>query len=215
MIRFGSGTTTGWSSNGRQDRHYGSYIGGTSSSVQDGVFAGVVLDDHANATLCGRTGAATFPTVRPFQAGFGGVTDAVVVQLDMLPTGADRYGTSTPACGYPIYAGVNRWPRRNTGAFKLLGTGAPPTAPGVLLFGFPSAPYPVLNIQVLVSPIAVAVSGATTTANGLGYAEFNLPVPSTAPVGAQFGVQWVFLTTAGCPGSGPLSASDGMRLTIQ
>ena len=64
---------------------------------------------------------------------FAGGTDAFVAHFDMLPRGAVTYESSTPACAWPIYQGVNGMPARTNASFAAHVCGAPPNGVGATI----------------------------------------------------------------------------------
>jgi hypothetical protein len=193
--------------NGGAQLVYSSYFGGSGKDFADSL----TLDAVGNAVVTGLTNSPNYPTTPnvPCPSPRGG-SDIFVTVFDMLPTGVTRYGTSTPACAWPIYAGVNSMPAPGNQNFAVLATGAAPNTVGALFLGVPSTPWPLPpfpSVQVLLSPPLLGISAGS---DALGFAELNLPIPASYP-GVLPGLQWIFLTSGTCPGSGPLSASDGLR----
>jgi hypothetical protein len=192
--------------NGSRDLHYSSYVGGP--GVQ-GNLRELVLDPVGGVVAAGRTQSSSYPTQNPYQSALRGTANAVITHLDMLPHPVRRGGPSTPACPWPIYAGVNSQPSAGNASFAVLATGAAPHAAGALFFGPPSASWPFLNLQMLLTP---PILGVSATADDLGFAQLPVAIPASAPSPLGLGVQWVFLTNPTCPGTGPLSASDALWL---
>ena len=133
--------------------------------------------------------------------------------FDALPAGIERTLGGTPACQARIVTGVNSWPKRGNLQFAVQAVGAQPTAPGLALAGAPAQPSLVLNAERL-----IGTAGSWTIfapADGWGRAAVGIPIPSAVPAGTALSLQFWFLTSASCPGSGPVASSDRLDLRVQ
>lgn len=190
---------------GRAQLVYSTYLGGSAS---DGVYS-VDVDGRGNVVVVGETHSTDFPTTTgAYQTRNAGGKDAFVTKLSLLPRPMFRYGASTPACLWPIHQGVYG-PVTAGKTFEVYAGGAPPSAMGALLFGRTNPPgFPLLNLQVyLGAPVLLVPCKAGP--DGRAILSFPIPnVPLVGPVASQ----WLFETSAACPGSGLLASSEGLRV---
>jgi hypothetical protein len=191
---------------------YSTYLGGAKEF--DRAF-GVKIGPLGQALVVGWTNAYDFPTTTgAFQTQLGGKRDGFLAELDMLPTGVQTYGTSTPACSGEIYMGVTSWPKSGNTGFALTCNGAPPGAGGLFLAGvaLPNG-GPVLGIRLYLNPTMPLVA-AFVNANLDGFIQVPLPIPAGIPTGTKVAFQHVWINPKGC-GTGLLSASHGLEITVQ
>jgi hypothetical protein len=175
------------------------------------MLTGLALDELGDVWLAGSTGSNLYHAVNPYQS-YAGARDSVLTSLPLLPgpagcVGRRDLGLST-ACTPPparLYSGMARAPLPGT-TFGLTASNAPPGAPGVLVWGLP-AQVAVFNAWLLVNPPLLDL---TTSADAQGFARLDLPIPSGLPPVPcwTLSTQWLFLTNAACPGTGPLAASE-------
>jgi len=192
--------------------HYSTYLGGSGNDS----IAAVVVDGHEDATAVGMTTSIDFPTTPGApQPKLAGQTAATVTRFDMLPAGAVRFGTDTPACGQPIVIGVTRMPLSPEPGFAFTCVGAPPITAGYLILGLGQVAggFPVLGVTLYPSPAAPYIIYPAAT-NGAGYAETHLPIPPGLR-GITFYTQFLWANTKQCGGTGTHSASNAMRVTVQ
>ncbi|MFY9345796.1 MAG: hypothetical protein WAT39_25115 [Planctomycetota bacterium] len=199
---------------GAKDLVYATYLGDVWTVMQS-----VALDDVGDAIVVGMSSGAGYPTTlnawQPVHSG-PGMDDAVITHLPLMAGGTTRFDGpfATPACPQRLYHGAYGPPKFGNFGFGLTATNAPPLSFGVLAFGFAPLPggpvaVPTLGINVLVSP--AVLFGVSSDA--LGFARYTVPVPTGTAVGLQLFSQWAFFTNAACPGSGWLSASEGLVFT--
>ncbi len=133
-----------------------------------------------------------------------------------IPGDAERYGTSSSACLGPIGIGLvdDKPAGGGAGQVRLTCFNAPPNTGGVLLIGS-GAQQPAISqrgasILVALDPMP---SIRLLRTNGGGYAEVVVPIPAltqTLDVYAQF----VWNNPSACPGGGPWSSSDALRVGL-
>ena len=194
---------------------YSTFLGGSSS---DWGFA-VALDPSGAATLAGASWSPDFPTTPgAFNASLNAAyVDAFVTRMDLLPVGVSAFGNSSPGCTGSLAIGVNSMPSVGNAAFAITCNNAPLGVSGVALLATSSltTAIPVLGVLVWVDPLGLA---PIVGSNGVGAAEFPLPVPRNAwLVSQRLQAQFVWLgpaSPAPCPPLG-LSASNALEFTIQ
>lgn len=192
---------------------YGSLGGGL--SINTSVVA-VAIQPNGEAVVTGNTAASNFPTTPgAFQATPGGHIDGFVTQLDLMPTGVQKYGSSTSSCSGPISIGVTKMPVQGEAGFALTSSGSPPGAAGLLAICGGSVPagFPLLGLQAFLDP-ATPLFVFSAAADEVGWSERGVLLPSGSQ-GVTVYSQFVWLNTASCGGAGTLSASDALALTIQ
>lgn len=197
---------------GTHELVYSTFLGG--SSNYDYAYSVATATDGSTFVV-GPTVSTDFPTTTgSFDRSHNGGDDVFVSKLTMLPRGVARTGTSTPACAWPIYQGVDSWPARGNATFAVRATGAAPLSPAFLVLGTSATTLgiPLFNVSLFVqSPLLTL----PTISDRNGYARAALPIPSSASLGTKVGLQWLFLTTRTCPGTGLLSASEAIEVTVQ
>ena len=196
---------------------YSTFLGG---AFYENVNA-MALDARGEAVVAGNTSSADFPTtVGAFDTTHnGGTYDAFVTRLDMLPTGVETFGRSSPGCGGALAIGVTSMPQLGNTGFALTCGNATPNASGILaLTGHRLAsPFPLLGVEVWVDPTLAFVQ-VFVQSNGIGASEVampiaNLPWLSGVRLFAQF--FWAGPSVPlPCPPLG-LSASNGLGFTVQ
>ena len=133
----------------------------------------------------------------------------------MLPTGVQRYGSSTPGCAGPLAIGVTSMPKVGS-PFGLTCTNAPPSSSqGVLLIGVETLAQPVMakGAQLWVSPSAPFVLLlANSSALGGSWLQGNIP-HNGALAGVTIYAQ--FFWPNPCAPPGLLCASNALEITIQ
>lgn len=140
----------------------------------------------------------------------------IVLAFRYLPDRVERYGRSTSACNGNIAMWVNDKPIAGNSGFSFLcSPTAPPNTAGVLAFGgHQDRTGTVLFGMRLHVGLAATfwVVGAVT--NAAGAASNPTPLPPGSP-GLRLFVQYVFANTPTCTGTGPLSASDALDVTLR
>jgi hypothetical protein len=193
---------------------YSTFLGGTST---DFVFD-LRLDPAGNATVGGVTVSVDFPTtVNAYRRTAYGFEDGFVARLDLLLRGLERFGRASRGCaGAPRLRGTGL-PRIGAAGFELLSTEAPPTSPGLVLFGSTvlSSPIVLGGVELFVDPASSVLVPMQSSSRGRG--DLPVPIPRDGGlVGAALYTQAVWLgpSASPCPPSG-LSASMGLRIVIQ
>jgi len=192
--------------------HYATYIGG---SLNDSA-AAVVVDPNEVATVTGLTTSTDFPTTPGApQLSLKGRSSTIIARLDLLPTGAARFGTSTPACGGPIVIGVTRMASSPDPNFAFTCIEAPPSTTGYLALSLGKIPsgFQVLGVTLYVDPATPHIVIPDGT-NSVGYAETPVPIPPGIR-GVQFHCQYLWANTPQCGGAGKFSASNAISITVQ
>ncbi len=181
---------------------------------------GLDLDDLDVAVAAGATDGASFPvTPGAAQPTIGGGYDATISVLDLLPTGATAFGSSSPGCAGPLPIGIDSWPGVGT-TFAVTCGNAPPLGVGVAYFGALglSAPLPVAGMNLWVDPNGAWTLPIPATSNAVGAADFPVRVPQRAGlVGTGFVAQFVWLDPGAVPPCPPMgvSGSNGLSLVLQ
>jgi len=191
---------------------YSTYFGGTS---WDAAY-GVALDITNGATLAGETWSSGFPTTPgAVDTSYNTNGDVFVTRLDVLPTGVTRFGASTPSSLGPVALGVTRMPTAGSASFAVTCINAPPNTAGILAVGtVPSLNgIPLANIKVHINPYVPFIPFFAAS-NGKGASTVNLAIPAGIR-GVKVYCQIAWSNTLTHPGSGILSASNALELTIQ
>jgi len=203
LIRLDPAGKTAW---------YSTYIGGKS---WDTVRA-LALDPWNDATLVGEVWSSDYPvTSTAYDKIYNNSGDAHISRLDLLPTGVQRYGLSTPACNGPVVAGVTRMPRAGDAQFAFTCINASPNTAGILAVGFASSVrgIPIANVRAYLNP-AVPFLAFLAVSDATGASTVRVPIPAGTK-GVRVYCQFFMSTTVACPGSGPLSASNALDMIIQ
>jgi hypothetical protein len=198
---------------------YSTFIGGTDEDGNNFGNIDVTLDvDPLGAAVVGSVSLSTDFPVTPgaFQpAHAGGPHDGVIAVIDMLPTGASRFGTSTPGCTGPLAIGVTAMAQVGK-PFGLSCSNAPPLSTmGLLFLGVTplSLPLTAKGVALWVDPVPSFLL-VPVTSNTLGATWLEAGLPSdTGLVGATFFTQFFWPNPCGSPGT--LSASNALGITIQ
>jgi hypothetical protein len=196
--------------------YYSTYIGGSASEgVKVAEPIGIALDETGDAVIVGVTASSDFPTTPgAFGAELQGPASAFIAQLDMLPTGASKYGASTPGAQGPLAIGVTAMPQIGADVFALTCTNAPPVSIGLLLIGTAARPTPLslLGADIWVD-LTAPLFRVRAESNAAGFALIPLPIPADgALVGVQGFAQFVWLDPRA---PGRLLASNALAITVQ
>lgn len=193
------------------DLWYASYFGGTVGDGPD-----TIARTRDGWTLLGGRGASPdMPTPGVFNTTRRGINDAFVARMDLLPTGVERYGTSSPACNGPIVMDTNRMPANGTPDFTIACSAAPPLANGWLLLGAEpdDGSTRVLGASLHVSA-ARFLGAIPATSDALGFGAVRLPLLKRW-AGTQLFAQFLWVNPANCTGTGALSSSNALRIVVQ
>ena len=196
---------------------YGSFLGG---SDEEGGTGNRYFDVHAlpdgSVVATGLTRSTDFPTTAgAFDTSYNGIRDVFVAKLDLLPTGAERYGNSTAGCAGALAIGVTAMPQIGK-PFGLTCTNAPASSvQGILALGLAGLSQPVgakgAEFWINPSPVLLLLPAAS---NSVGLALLQGSIPNKpALIDASFAVQFFWPNPCGPAGS--LSASNALLLTIQ
>ncbi|GEM_PF-6858512 len=130
------------------------------------------------------------------------------------PVGIKKYGFSTPSCQGSIAIGASSIPRTQSTTFSITSKKAPPNSSGWLIITGrpwdPGVPFSGVDIHVALDaqPLFFLVASDAT-----GFSSTTIPIP--LPSGAKVYAQYFWANTPSCSGSGPLSASNAMEITVQ
>lgn len=194
---------------------YSTYLGHTANerifaALSDGTGGVYVVGDASNANA-----SSSFPTTPgAFQTTNAGGTDGFLALLDLLPTGAQRFGRGTAGCpGMPV-ADVTSQPFVGNAGFAFQCARVPPNSIGFFLLtgsGLQS-PQVLQGIELWVDP-ASGAAFHVVTADADGNAAFPLPVPNLPQlVGLGLSAQFAWPDTCAPQG---LSASDAIAIVVQ
>lgn len=129
----------------------------------------------------------------------------------VLPAGVSCVGQGAPACAAGTWLNGSSAARGGNLDFALRASRAPAGMPGALLLGDP-LPFglPVADLVAWIGPQLDVVAGLVADADGRAL----LAAPLASPlVGAQFGMQSVWLSAAGCTALG-LQSSHALQVTV-
>ncbi len=195
---------------------YSTFFGG---SGNEGM-SGVAVDDYGVATFAGFTFGPGLPTTPgAYDPTSNGGGDVFLGRMDLLPTGADPYGASTPGCAGILGIGVASMPQVGNAAFAITCTDAPPSSPLGLLGLSPAglaSPVPILGVDLWIDPVGLLLLPAAS--NGDGYSVIAIPIPNDPSLagGTEFS-QFFWLGPTAPPPCPPLgvSASNALAITVQ
>ncbi|HET6203435.1 MAG TPA: hypothetical protein VFI25_11615 [Planctomycetota bacterium] len=191
---------------------YSTFLGGGGA---DGGHAVALLSSNA-LVASGVTNSSNFPTTPgALDSSLGGAGDGFVSRLGVALCGVSPYGASTPACSGAIEIGTNHCPVAGDSTFAFTASNAPPSTIGLLAIGLASSPAgtPVLGVTAYVS-LAAPIFALGSATNASGEALRLVPIPG-GTTGAHVFAQFVWVNTPSCPGSGSLSASGALDVTVQ
>lgn len=144
----------------------------------------------------------------------GGTTTGFVVKLELTVAGVTAVGEGTPACHGTIVTQAWRSPASGASDFGLYCSGAPENARGALLLGQRASAPATFGGATLHVNRGAGLRMLRVRADEFGYLETPLPIPAL-PVGSTYTAQYLFQNHAACEGSGRLSSSNAVLLTIQ
>ena len=197
---------------GLTELQYATYLGGSDVDA----LLSVVVDETGGTTAGGFTTSLDYPsTAGAFDTSWNGGSDVALTRIDLLPTGAVPYGTSTPGCAGPVGIAVDSMPQESSLDFALLGLNAPPDGVGIL--GISKAklipPATLLGADLWIDPTpGQLLLTLTASSDHQGYSEVVVPIPPGTS-GAMVHAQFLWLpNTCGPEG---ISTSGALELTIQ
>jgi CubicO group peptidase (beta-lactamase class C family) len=134
-----------------------------------------------------------------------------VVDDAVLPPGVACLGQGSPPCAAGAWLNGSSSARGSNVDFALRASQAPPSMPGALLLGDPApVGVPIADLLAFLGPQLDVVAGLVADANGR--ASIAAPL-APALVGAQFGLQSVWLSPGGCTALG-LQGSHALTVTV-
>jgi hypothetical protein len=193
---------------------YGTMLGGSSGDILAWNNHPITLDDTDSAVIVGATSSSDFPvTPGVLSTALSGPGDGFIAKLDLLPTGASKYGIATPGCGGKPVIGLTAMPK--TGQKLSITCGrAPPNSSGYLMIGVAKADDPpeTLGATFYVDPtqhfvLVPVVAGS----DGNVHVTFRLSSMS-APPGTRRFAQYMFRDPCISPG---IAASNALELIVQ
>ncbi|HZM01097.1 MAG TPA: hypothetical protein VFD43_12690, partial [Planctomycetota bacterium] len=192
---------------------YSTYWGGPGAQGTSEVALG--LGGLLDVTIGGST-TGQFPvTPGAYDTDEPVIFDAVISRLTLLPTGAAKFGDSTPGTAGPLAIEVTEMPAVGAGGFALTCVSAPPSSThGLLAMSlYPVAtPFSVKGIGLWLEPSRIALL-VPATSNEDGYSVVTVPIPND-PRLAGLTTCWQFVWAP--PGGGyPWWASNALELTLQ
>ncbi|MEZ5963936.1 MAG: hypothetical protein R3F56_08845 [Planctomycetota bacterium] len=201
--------------------HYATALGGSLGEVLGSVAPG----PRGTMLVAGRTWSTDFPTSpgawdRSFNSGGPYNPDIFVAEIDMLPTGVDRFGDSSFGCAGRLAADASSMPFVGNADFRLTCSNAPSRAHGEVFLASAalSAPLRVLGVDLWIDPASDWLAIVPVQSNASGYATQPFPIPDDpvltgVALYAQF--CWFGATQPPpCPPQG-FATSDPLRVTIQ
>lgn len=188
--------------------YHATFLGATQECTS---IAAVTDDGEGRITVIGRSGVG-FPTT-PFAYDSDPSKQLFVAQLDLLPTGVRRVGSSSPGCLGKLPIGVDRMPLASDPHFEVLCSAAPPLTLGALLIApaTPLAGSPVSGITLYLDPTTSYVHFAKSDKAGFATTEFRTHDLLAAP-GDRFTLQYVWPSLCAPLG---WSSSAALDLTLQ
>ena len=164
-----------------------------------------VLDGANVLTVAGNSGSVNMPvTAGAFDTTHNGGNDAIIVRMDLLPTGVKAYGTSSPGCFGPMAMDVTSMPRIGTPSWAITCTNAQPSTSG--FFGLSAAglqsPVVIMNAGIYVHPGAAFFFIFPISSDSVGAVKAALPIPvDNQLIGFKVYTQfvWARRTTPGRP----------------
>jgi len=130
-----------------------------------------------------------------------------------LPGDSKRFGVSTPSCAGPIGIGLKTAPSPGQDVTFTAFNGPPNTTAFLLVGRNVQLPPIEFNGTLRYLPTTPKPQMFMTTTNGGGYAEAAVHVPLSSQVIDAY-VQWFFVNTTQCPGTGQMSSSDAAFVEI-
>ncbi len=194
---------------------YSTLLGGSS----DDFVHALTLDDRGVAVVVGETSSSNFPTTADgWDTSYNGgpYQDAFIAKLDLLPTGVQMIGASSPGCDGPLAIGVTSIPSIGNSQFAVTCTRAPPNTRGEILIGtgVRTRPIRVVGVDVWLDPLL----SLPTDSNGSGASRLVLAIPHDAQlIGVELSAQFCWMGPMNpppCPPAG-FSTSNALRIEIQ
>ncbi|MCU0867322.1 MAG: beta-lactamase family protein [Planctomycetes bacterium] len=134
-----------------------------------------------------------------------------VIDDAVLPPGVSCLGQGSPPCAAGAWLNGSSSARGSNVDFALRASQVPPSMPGALLLGDPApGGVPIADLLAFLGPQLDVVAGLVADANGR--ASIAAPLSPTL-VGAQFGLQSVWLSPGGCTALG-LQGSHALTVTV-
>ena len=176
----------------------------------------MTVDPAAEATVIGQANYGGFPvTPGAFDTSHNGGWDGFVARLDLLPTGATAYGTSTAGCAGALPIGVTSIPQVGNAAFAITCGHAPATAAGFFGVSSGGLATPILlgSLAVWIDPLAPVFFEIIVPSNTIGASTVPIPIPAVpALAGAQAFFQFAWPDVC-APGG--ISASNALEIVVQ
>jgi hypothetical protein len=164
------------------------------------------------AVISGLTRSLDFPSTTGI---YFSADDLFLLTLEMLPTGATRFGSATLGCNGPPEIGVLASPTNGNTAFGITCAGAPPLGNGLLGIApaWLNPPLVVSGLSVWVDPASTGFLMLPVTSNAAGYCVKQMAVPAGPGFIGLTGYAQFAWADSCAPGG--LSGSCGLSVTIQ
>jgi hypothetical protein len=191
---------------------YSSFLGGSDNDFANGA----ALLPSGSLAIVGWTSSSSFPTTPgAYQTQLNGPSDAFIAVEQLLPTGAARYGASTPSCTGPLTIDVSGMPVAGDPQFALCCRGAPANGWGYLLLGtqqdLQGSPFFGATLHVGVPGPSMSL---LSRSNMLGAVNKNVPIPPGLQ-GLQVYGQFLWPMPPSCGLQALVAASNALDLTVQ
>jgi hypothetical protein len=193
---------------------YGTMFGGSGADILAWPNHSIAIDSTDSAVIAGSTSSADLSvTPGALSTMLSGSSDGFVAKLDLLPTGASKYGIATPGCSGKPVIGLTAMPK--TGQKLSITCGrAPPNSTGFLIIGDTKAESlpETLGATLYVDPtqhfvLVPLISGS----DGNVHVTFRLSSMS-APPGTRRFAQFVFRDPCISPG---IATSNALEVIVQ
>lgn len=193
------------------------------------------LDKNGSLIIAGLSDSADFPTTsNAFQPQCANINfgkcytcDGIIAKLDLLPTGVNKYGTSSRSVNhkirliggtsdvssYYIASDVNKMPQTTDATFKITSTGAPANATGTLYISSGQDLIGTHSNNGIITYINFnqLVDAKPVQSDSLGYVEAVVSLASMAQ-GTQIFTQFIWNDPAISNGQ---IASNALDITVQ
>lgn len=190
---------------------YCTFLGG--SEEEPGLTRGrIAVDPTGVATVAMKTFSSDYPITPGAIDPIYDPKKTVVTRLDLLATGLEIHGTSTPGCRGPLGIGATSMPWPTNESFALTAMNAEAGTVG-LLAASPNAlstPLALSGAWLWLDPAGLLV--VPVVADDYGSVEFPIPIRGTIPVGTTAYVQVFFLDLCAPLG---LASTPALEVVVQ
>jgi hypothetical protein len=190
---------------------YCSFLGGTEE--EPGLTRGrIAVDPTGFATVAMKTFSSDYPVTSGAIDPIYDPKKTVVTRLDLLATGLEIHGASTPGCRGPLGIGATSMPWPKNANFALTTVNAEPGATGFVVVAPTGASTPLIvsGAALWVDPTILSLT--PVVADPYGAIEYPVVLRGSIPVGTVAFVQAFFLDPC-APGG--LAATPALEVTVQ